>query len=282
MEFVTSRRFQLPDSAQEMEERFWFNMWQTQQWPFRELTIGDSLYWYESPAQRLVWNTRVSSIERFTYSTKFEAAQTLRTRFTDLDTEQSYFAEAPERGYCLAWKVTSLERLDLPKPAGFRFPMLGWLRLDDEIASQWRLFQITDETTLDDLAPQSVLLEQLRHLNERMNRITPERIGSIVGLTLRRDTQMVRTLKASCEYRCQFPGCGVRIPKRDGGYYAEVAHIQAVADGGRSILGNLLVLCPNHHKEFDHGLLVIDDQAIDYLRGSLNGKPFEIRMAGLP
>ncbi len=278
MEYVTSRRFHMPVSAQEMEERFWFNMWRTQQWPLRELAVGDGLYWYESPAQRLVWNTRVSSIEQFTYTTKFEAAQALRTRFTDLDTEQPYFVEAPERGYCLVWKVTPLERLDLPKPAGFRFPMLGWLHLDNEIASQWGLFRVTNETTLDDLAPQDVLLEQLHQLNERMARITPERIRSVVEQTLRQDTQMVRTLKAVCEYRCQFPGCGVRIPKKDGGYYIEVAHIQAVADAGRSVLGNLLVLCPNHHKEFDHGLLVIDDQAIDYLRGSLNGKPFEIRM----
>jgi predicted restriction endonuclease len=86
----------------------------------------------------------------------------------------------------------------------------------------------------------------------------------------------VGALKELCGYRCQFPDCGVAIPKRRGGFYAEVAHIKPVHKGGKSVLGNLLVLCPNHHKEFDLGECSIEDQTPIFVRGRLNGKPFEI------
>ncbi|MDP2846091.1 MAG: HNH endonuclease, partial [Candidatus Methanoperedens sp.] len=88
--------------------------------------------------------------------------------------------------------------------------------------------------------------------------------------------ELVKTLKELCQFRCQFPGCNVRIPKKDGGYYIEVAHIEPVSQGGKSVIGNLLVLCPNHHKEFDYGALEIIEQTTDYLCGKLNGKEFEI------
>jgi len=50
-----------------------------------------------------------------------------------------------------------------------------------------------------------------------------------------------------------------------------------VNKGGQSILGNLLVLCPDHHKEFDYGDLKIIEQTENKLMGSLNGKIFEIQ-----
>ena len=110
--------------------------------------------------------------------------------------------------------------------------------------------------------------------------ISPERVRSVVVRTVRRDTRLVKALKELCEFRCQFPGCGVRIPKRDGGFYIEVAHIQPMSEGGRSTIGNLLVLCPNHHKEFDYGDLEIVEQTADTIRGKLNGKEFEIQLPG--
>ena len=43
-----------------------------------------------------------------------------------------------------------LEKLDLEKPPGFRFPKLGWLRVDNEIASTWFNRQPNEDTnTLD-------------------------------------------------------------------------------------------------------------------------------------
>ena len=63
----------------------------------------------------------------------------------------------------------------------------------------------------------------------------------------------------------------------------EVAHIQPVHEGGRSSIGNLLVLCPNHHKEFDLGELKLESGAqvgneFTKVAGTINGRPFSIRL----
>jgi predicted restriction endonuclease len=171
--------------------------------------------------------------------------------------------------------------MSLPKPGGFRFPQQGWLRVDDDVASRW-LNQpgVADDVTLDDIAPSGTLLERINQLNDVLANVSRERVRSVVERTVRHDTQLVKALKELCEFRCQFPGCEVRIPKRDGGFYIEVAHIQAVSEGGSSTVGNLLVLCPNHHKEFDYGDLEIVEQTADVICGKLNGKEFEIRLPG--
>jgi predicted restriction endonuclease len=99
-------------------------------------------------------------------------------------------------------------------------------------------------------------------------------VETIVSRTVRNDTELVQALKELCEFRCQFPGCGKRIAKKDGGFYIEVAHVKPVAEGGTSVLGNLVVLCPNHHKEFDYGNLEIIEQTEKLLRGKRNGVDF--------
>ncbi|RLI51490.1 MAG: hypothetical protein DRP09_19215 [Candidatus Thorarchaeota archaeon] len=281
MEYVTSRGFTLPESADEFASRFWFNLWRINLWPYRELVIGDILYWYESPSRCIVWKSRVIDVDRFFYDSKEIVQDRLKARFGDLDTDQPYFVKSPEQGYCLAWKVIPLQRVNLLKPNDLRFPGQGWLRVDNETASIWlNQTAVADDVTLDDVVPSGTLLERINQLNVAMADVSPERVCSVVVRTVRRDTQLVRALKELCEFRCQFPGCGVRIPKRDGGFYIEVAHIQAASQGGQSTIGNLLVLCPNHHKEFDYGDLQIAEQTVDTIRGELNGRKFEIQLPG--
>lgn len=281
MEYITSRGFTLPESNEELEDRFWFNLWRIKLWPYTELLVGDILYWYESPSKRIVRKSRVTDVDRFSYDNKDAAQDRLVSRFGDFDPDQPYFVEAPEQGYCLAWKVTPLQRVDFPKPDDLRFPRQGWLRVDDEIATRWlSQSEPMDDVTLDEIVPSGALLERIHQLNVTMTEVSPQRVRSIVSRTVRRDTQLVKALKELCEFRCQFPGCGVRIPKRDGGFYIEVVHIQPVCEGGQSVIGNLLVLCPNHHAEFDYGNLEIIEQTVDLIHGKLNGREFEIRLPG--
>jgi hypothetical protein len=281
MECITSRGFRLPESADELADGYWFNLWRYKLWPYRELVVGDILYWYESPSQCIVWKTRVADVDRFCYDSKEAVRNWLEARFGSLDAAQPYFVESAEEGYCLAWEVIALQKMSLHKPDGFRFPQQGWLRVNDDIASGWlKQPGIADDVTLDDIAPSGTLLERINQLNDVLANVSRKRVHSVVERTVRRDTQLVRALKEFCEFRCQFPGCEVRIPKRDGGFYIEVAHIQAVSEGGPSTVGNLLVLCPNHHKEFDYGDLEIVEQTADAICGKLNGKEFEIRLPG--
>jgi len=123
---------------------------------------------------------------------------------------------------------------------------------------------------------EQILWSALEKLNRQMQKIAPEKRVSKIELTLRKDREIVTLLKKAAKYKCQFPACKSEIRTKAGINYVEVAHVLAVNKGGRSVLGNLLVLCPNHHKEFDYGDLKITEQTIDRLSGSLNGKDFQI------
>lgn len=99
----------------------------------------------------------------------------------------------------------------------------------------------------------------------------------IIETTIRNDTPIIKKLKKKYNYKCQYPGCSSFVMKANGENYVEVAHIQSVSTGGKSIVGNLIVLCPNHHKEFDLGNRHISKQSADVLEGTLNGKTFSIK-----
>ena len=135
MTYITSRGFDLPTSVESFRNAYYFNMWQKRLWPYKELIPGDELLWYETPSGRLVWRSRVVDVERFPYSSKNDARDRLVSRFGALDEQQPYFRDAPDRGYCLAYKVDPLERLAIHKPEGLRFPMSGWLRDAPTIAA---------------------------------------------------------------------------------------------------------------------------------------------------
>ena len=54
---------------------------------------------------------------------------------------------------------------------------------------------------------------------------------------------------------CQIEGCGYFFSKgKDGhsGPYCESHHLQNLADNGKDIPSNIVILCPNHHRQFHY------------------------------
>jgi len=123
------------------------------------------------------------------------------------------------------------------------------------------------------------LIGAIIRIDQIMAAVEPKQIRRIVRQSIRNDTRIVELLKKVRNERCQFPGCQSIIKKKDGTNYVEVAHIEAVHRGGKSTLGNLLVLCPNHHKEFDLGDLKIEEQDPRHVSGTLNDASFVIDLA---
>lgn len=115
-------------------------------------------------------------------------------------------------------------------------------------------------------------------INEKMKKLKPEKVEALINKSIRGDSRIVSELKKYHKYQCQFPECNSKIKMKNGDLYVEVAHIRPVSKGGQSIIGNILVLCPNHHKEFDFGDLKISNQKENQIEGILNEKRFNIKM----
>jgi len=106
-------------------------------WPYLELAVGDELYWYESPRQRLRWSSKVVWVDKFPYNDKEEVIR--RLQLPDDESAIPYFANAASSGFCLAYRVSPDEPIDVPKPRDTRFPYLGWCRVDSEFEKLWKL-----------------------------------------------------------------------------------------------------------------------------------------------
>src|SRR5436189_4978906 len=111
MEFIVSRNFLLPESRRALSEEPSYNLWSKKFWPYLELTVGDTLLWYESKSGRIVWRSEVTQVVRFEYSRKKEVAN--RLRLPREETDSVYFRNAASAGYCLAYKLKPQERLDV-------------------------------------------------------------------------------------------------------------------------------------------------------------------------
>jgi hypothetical protein len=280
MEFIIKKgkKLKLPTNAIEMENSDWFNMWNNKLFPYDELRKGDTLYWFDAKVQQLVWKTKVISVKRTQYKDKREII-----KHYEKSIRSKYYENKSGGGYFLGYKIKVIEKISINKPDGFEFRQCdaGWLRVDNEIKNKWfGESELDDNNTLDDYITKSKesIFQNLIELNERMKDVPPERIEQLASTTIRKDTEIVKALKIFVDYKCQYPSCGHQIIKKDGGFYIEVAHIKPVRQKGQSVLGNLIVLCPNHHKEFDYGDLKIIEQTINKLVGKLNGNDFEIEL----
>ena len=70
-----------------------------------------------------------------------------------------------------------------------------------------------------------------------------------------RDRRKAAGLKRHYHDECQF--CGMRLQVGYRHFYSEAAHIVGIGEphNGPDVTGNMLVLCPNHHLQFDRGVL---------------------------
>ena len=99
---------------------------------------------------------------------------------------------------------------------------------------------------------------------------SPQEIQKTIRV-LQRSYGIVKKLKELYENKCQI--CGLQIPKKNGGFYSEVAHIKPLATRavGVDASQNLIVLCPNHHKMLDYSEVHFEAQYQMQLSGKKVG-----------
>lgn len=103
---------------------------------------------------------------------------------------------------------------------------------------------------------------------------TDSEIIIINSKSYKRDNKAIALIKILRDSKCQI--CGISIPMKDGRKYVEAAHITAKHRKGKETLDNIILLCPNHHKEFDYGELVNEIRTSDKYEFELNGKLYSL------
>jgi hypothetical protein len=255
--FVTSRSYPLPPSAEEMAAAVWFNMWRRRLWPFDEVAAGDLLYWYDATLRAIAWKTRISDVERFEYPDKSHVRQQLAERFGRDPANDSYFMDAAERGYCLAFIVTPVERLNIAKPDDFRFPQAGWFRRPDAGAAAW--FSSMEVSGSDGRFTPGLLQAATTAAAENyFEGINPEdeRRRTLREIVQRRGQPEFRArLIREYEGRCCVTRC-------DAVSALEAAHILPYAGIQSNHIANGLLLRADVHTLFDLDLLAIDPSSL--------------------
>jgi predicted HNH restriction endonuclease len=99
---------------------------------------------------------------------------------------------------------------------------------------------------------------------------------TINSISYKRNNHTVAKIKILRKFECQI--CGIKIKKEDGSYYIEAAHISPKKENGPETPDNILILCPNHHKEFDYGKLEIKSQSKKVINFYLNGVQHSISL----
>lgn len=157
---------------------------------------------------------------------------------------------------------------------------IGFQKIDKHKFSQTLQSYINETTVNDTFSERNKFLQtEIQKFNDKMLLIVPERRIQTLNKLIRKDSKIVKLLKEYADYKCQFPDCHSVIPdKKLGVNYVEVAHIQPIHKAGQSIIGNLIVLCPNHHKEFDLGEREIIIQNEHIISGRLNKRNFKINL----
>ncbi len=82
--------------------------------------------------------------------------------------------------------------------------------------------------------------------HDRIALLTPASTSRVISEQFDRNQWLAESLKSYYEHRCQV--CGNDFLPTYGTSFAESHHIQYLQHGGPDISGNVIVLCPNHHR----------------------------------
>lgn len=141
---------------------------------------------------------------------------------------------------------------------------LDYLSVEDEdsIINEIEQSEITDQLknkTKDDLIGELESSE-----NESSEKVT------VNHKSYKRNNKIIALIKIIRNFKCQI--CGEFILKKDGSKYIEAAHIIPKHKQGNESPENIILLCPNHHKEFDLGNRIITKHTDKEIEFNLNKK----------
>ncbi|ACF42685.1 HNH endonuclease [Pelodictyon phaeoclathratiforme] len=135
-----------------------------------------------------------------------------------------------------------------------------------------------DEKEQEELAQFYKQAKIKEEILDELNNLQPSDSEEIIvnKKTYKRDNKTIAQIKILRDFKCQI--CGVTITKKDRSKYIEAAHIKAKHQKGRETIDNIILLCPNHHKEFDLGDRIIKSHDSNFIDFVLNGQQYKISL----
>lgn len=125
-----------------------------------------------------------------------------------------------------------------------------------ELRRAYHLLKDANQLQGLEIGPWYITPKGLERLHQSDNWIKARRARQSFERILR-DTKQVQLLKHLYQHKCQV--CGTQILAGPEGYLSEGHHLRPLGHPhlGPDIPANILVLCPNHHAQFDRGVLAI-------------------------
>lgn len=138
----------------------------------------------------------------------------------------------------------------------------------------------TDEEEQAELLT-AISKQKKENIIQELQKLSPQSLEVVTfkRRQYKRDNKTIAQLKFLREFKCQICNIGILTEKKT--LYVEAAHIKAKRHKGPETADNILILCPNHHKEFDVGEKKIISHTKELLSFELNGKSYalDLRLA---
>lgn len=142
---------------------------------------------------------------------------------------------------------------------------------------------INDEPSIVDEIEQAEITNHLKdkNKNDLINELENSENSNSEKVTInhksyKRNNKIIALIKILRNFECQI--CGHYILKKDGSRYIEAAHIVPKHQQGKENPENIILLCPNHHKEFDFGNREVVKHTSDEIEFKLNGNHHSISL----
>lgn len=243
--------------------------------------VFDGILTFKEGQQQLVGNNRINSNSAADYINNFRCMVEGK-RFTRTNNAYSmeYFFDNIYKDYGSAGLSNALTALrlhieyyeDIQKVVMHKMRDIyaKYLAVPIETPDEQEQKEIVREFKNQNKTKQEIIAE-LKSLKPT----DPEEV-TISSKSFKRDNRTVAQIKILRDFKCQI--CSTTIKKKDGTFYIEAAHIEPKHRKGRETPDNILLLCPNHHKEFDFGDRIISLHDKDKIHFKLNGQEHKISL----
>jgi putative restriction endonuclease len=139
------------------------------------------------------------------------------------------------------------------------------LSMDADLIEQEELREIYSKTDKQEI------------INELLKLKSTDPVSIVIKhKSYKRNNKTIAQLKIIRDFKCQI--CDIKIPIKNRKFYIEAAHIIPKCKKGTELPENILILCPNHHKEFDFSDKRIIEHSKKHLIFEMNYKEYTINL----